>query len=308
MVLAAGLAAGLFVAPTALAQPPGGSSQAVDDNRALDNDGPKSFGPFERQQRFILHGADPGFEGGTVWFPKQSTGRPFPTILVMPGFLAFEGSVSWFGPLLASYGFLVLTMFSKTPFDSPVARNDQMAAAVQYLGKSKDYRDLVDTNQIGMVGWSYGGDAALHAAALKNPLPKAVVAFAPSSDKAMELDYQTPLDKVRVPAMMIGIDDDILCLLTDKYRERDKCALPAYRAIGGMQDKMFVQLSSSLMNHFEFILSNPVVAAYTVAWLIRFVQGRPDYNTFLCGGRPAGVAEIRSWLPSLPCAAPRPVR
>ena len=50
-----------------------------------------------------------GFGGGTIHYPSGTTGT-MAAIVVIPGFVSAESSIEWWGPKLASYGFVVMTI------------------------------------------------------------------------------------------------------------------------------------------------------------------------------------------------------
>ncbi|MEC3919985.1 poly(ethylene terephthalate) hydrolase family protein [Nocardia sp. CDC160] len=314
VALTVGLALGALVSPVAAAQPPDASPRS-----GVHTDGPSSPGPFEVEVGTIPFFSDPGFRGGTVWYPKRPPDKGngprdtrFPTILVMPGFLSFEGSTVWFGPRLASYGFFVVTLASNWPWDSPVARSDQLGKALGYLIRSKDFQGMIDTERVGLVGWSYGGGAVLHAAlgletgpttgskAGPTVQPTGIVALAPPSSGTMASHNSTTLAKVTTPTLTIGIENDFLCLFDD-HQDHGRCALPTYNALGA-SDKMFVQLPGTQLNHFEVMFPNPVVSAYTVAWLGHFVAKTADFDAFLCQSPPVWITGFDARIPDVPCA------
>ena len=62
-----------------------------------------------------------GFGGGT------STTRPdrdgtFGAIAISPGYTAYQSSIAWLGPRLASQGFVVFTIDTITTLDQPASR------------------------------------------------------------------------------------------------------------------------------------------------------------------------------------------
>ena len=60
-----------------------------------------------------------GFGGGTVYYPT-TTGR-YPVVAISPGFTASWSSISWLGPRLASWGFVVVGIETNSRWTSPPA-------------------------------------------------------------------------------------------------------------------------------------------------------------------------------------------
>ena len=54
-------------------------------------------------------------------------------IVVIPGFVSAESSIEWWGPKLASYGFVVMTIDTNSGFDQPGSRATQINNALDYL-------------------------------------------------------------------------------------------------------------------------------------------------------------------------------
>lgn len=77
-------------------------------------------GPFATASVNVPSGSGPGFNNGTVYYPTDTSQGSFGSIVVMPGFLAGQSQIAWYGPRLASHGFVVLTLDSKAPWDPQV--------------------------------------------------------------------------------------------------------------------------------------------------------------------------------------------
>ena len=75
-----------------------------------------------------------------------------------------------------------------------------ISAAARYLAK----QGIADSNRIAIVGWSYGGYAALQSAATEPSLYKAVVAIAPVTDLALAKTEAQDYTNYRETAAFIG--------------------------------------------------------------------------------------------------------
>ncbi len=74
-----------------------------------------------------------GFGGGTIYYPTTTSDGTFGGVAIAPGFTAYESSIAWLGPRLASQGFVVFTIDTDTTLDQPGQRADQIQAALDYL-------------------------------------------------------------------------------------------------------------------------------------------------------------------------------
>src|SRR6266699_2933625 len=121
----------------------------------------------------------PGFNDGIVCYPTDTSQGTFGAIAVMPGFVSPEGSIEWYGPRLASQGFVVFRLDSNNPFDFPGARRDQFLAALDYLTT----KSSVTPDRLAVMDWSMGGGGSLEAAVLR-PALKAAIGLARRSSRS----------------------------------------------------------------------------------------------------------------------------
>src|SRR4029077_2357539 len=83
---------------------------------------------------------------------------------IVPGYTALQSTISWYGPLLASNGFIVLTIDTNTILDLPPQRAQQQVTAMNYLRDSSAVRSKVDPARMAVAGHSMGGGGSLRAA------------------------------------------------------------------------------------------------------------------------------------------------
>ena len=104
-----------------------------------------------------------GFGGGQVYYP--TTAGTYPVIAISPGFTAYWSSLSWLGPRLASWGFVVVGIETITTLDQPASRGSQLRAALDWAVGSAPtaVRSRADTNRRGVAGHSMGGGGTIEA-------------------------------------------------------------------------------------------------------------------------------------------------
>lgn len=163
-------------------------------------------GPFE-YATIIVPSSVSGFGGGTIWYPTTDEhGEPFAPdvqfggVAVVPGYVSAESSIAWYGPKLASNGFVVITIATSSIFNFPTSRGEQLLAALDHLTGASDVAHLVDEDRLGVMGWSMGGGGALHAADIRPELRAAVPLAAWHDTK----DWST----VTVPTMLVSCEND----------------------------------------------------------------------------------------------------
>ena len=135
-------------------------------------------GPEKAHKTRVLPTDVTGFGGGTIFYPTNTQGRTVGAVVLAPGFTGLKGSVGWYGPALASQGFIVLNMDTLDTGDFPNARAAQIGAAVDYLKEAPVLKGRLDPSRIAVAGYSMGGGGALKLATT-HPELKAVLAFAP---------------------------------------------------------------------------------------------------------------------------------
>ncbi|MBL4795463.1 MAG: hypothetical protein JKY24_08195, partial [Pseudomonadales bacterium] len=89
-------------------------------------------GPFAVEELVVPSSAVDGFRGGRIFYPTNTTGT-MGGIAVVSGFIFPMSTIKWWGPLLASHGFVVFTLETNSPFDFPNSRASQLDAALDHL-------------------------------------------------------------------------------------------------------------------------------------------------------------------------------
>lgn len=121
------------------------------------------------------------FASATIFYPLTlSFDPPNGAIAFVPGFRATGANYEWWGPALASLGYIVLILDTNTPNDALAARSAALVAAVDFLIAENENSESpvsgkIDVDKIAIMGHSMGGGASLHAAAQMGDTVKAVV-------------------------------------------------------------------------------------------------------------------------------------
>ena len=74
----------------------------------------------------------PEYSGATLYYPVDIDG-PFSSLVLVPGFVSPQSTVSAWGPYLASHGIIVMTIGTNTLTDLPLDRANALLDAVQTL-------------------------------------------------------------------------------------------------------------------------------------------------------------------------------
>lgn len=256
--------------------------------RAMDLDSVASavVGPYVISTTSVASGN--GFGGGTIYAPTSTVHAPYGAVVVTPGFLMNQSTMAWYGPRLASQGFVVLTIDTLSSFDQPGARATQMLAALDWLGTSSPVADIVDPTRSALMGWSMGGGGTLDAA-LRRPTLDAVIALAP-------YESNTNFSAVKVPTLVVACQADAIAPVAQH-------AAPMYASLGGSLPRTFLEIAGA--DHFCVTSSNTnaaqrtVIARQSLGFLQRYVNDDSRYASLLCPAPAVGgvISDSRSGCP-----------
>lgn len=218
-----------------------------------------------------------GFGGGTVYYP--STAGTYPVIAIVSGYLSTWSSISWLGPRVASWGFVVVGIETNSTLDQPSSRGSQLRSALTWAVNSSPttVRSRIDANRQGVAGWSMGGGGSLEA--LKADTTgriKAAVPMAPwNSD--------TSWPEVNEPVAIVGGQSDTVAPVNSH-------SIPFYNSLAG--PKTYVELSGA--SHFFPNSDNRILSRVIVSWFKRWINEDTRFTQFTCGLNVSGVSSFRT--------------
>jgi dienelactone hydrolase len=237
--------------------------------------GPFAFGSFG-----VANAATPGFGAATIYYPTSRAEGRFGGVAIVPGFTGTQAAVSWLGPRLASNGFVVITLDTNGPFDSPASRGTQLLAALDYLTRSSTVTNRVDPTRLAVMGHSMGGGGALEAAKAR-PSLMATVPLSPwDSDRIWP--------EIVSPTLIVGAEKDTTAPV-------GTYAKPMFAGIPTVTKKAYLELNDA--GHSAVTMPSMDVARSSISWLKRFVDGDTRYDQFLCPGPPASPTGLPSAFP-----------
>lgn len=232
-----------------------------------------SQGPLPVSTTTVASSVD-GFGGGTIYYPSNISDE-VAAIAISPGFTARQSSIAWWGPILASHGFVVITIDTNSRFDQPDSRGRQLDSSLSYLINESNRSNSpisgrVDDSRLAAMGHSMGGGGSLRSAA-RNRL-SAAMPLAPFRVGGNDFD------QIRVPTMIMACENDVVAPVGVHAR-------PFYNRIPGSTDKVLLEInngSHSCANG-ESSGNRPLLSTYGVSWMKRFLDKDRRYNQFLCG-------------------------
>jgi fermentation-respiration switch protein FrsA (DUF1100 family) len=242
-------------------------------------------GPFSTDTENVSSFSASGFGGGTIHYPTDTSEGTFGGIAISPGYTASSSTMAWYGPRLASHGFVVFVIDTNSRYDQPNSRGRQLQAALDHLVDESDLDDVLDPDRLAVMGHSMGGGGSLYAVR-ENPDLKAAVPLTPwHTTKSWS--------SIEVPTMIIGAENDI----TASVRTH---SIPFYESLDDDLNRAYLELDGA--SHFAPNLPNDIIGKYSLSWLKRFVDNDERYDQFLCpppdsGGLGNPISDYRDSCP-----------
>ena len=215
-----------------------------------------------------------GFGGGTIHYPTGTTGT-MGVIAVVPGYVSYESSIEWWGPRLASHGFVVITIDTSSIYDQPNSRATQLNAALNYAidqsnSSGSPISGMIDPNRRGVIGWSMGGGGSLKLSA-DDPSIMAAIPQAPY------YSGRNNFDDITTPTLIIACENDTVASVSSH-------ASPFYRDIPSSTNKAFLEINGG--SHYcanSGYSDEDILGKYGIAWMKRYMDLDQRYTQFLCG-------------------------
>jgi predicted dienelactone hydrolase len=219
-----------------------------------------------------------GFGGGQVYYPTAA--GTYPVIAISPGFTARWSSLSWLGPRVASWGFVVVGIETNSIYDQPASRGNQLRAALDWAVSASApsaVRSRADSNRRGVAGHSMGGGGTLEA--LKDDTSgriRAGVAMTPwNTDKTWP--------EVTEAVAILGAENDSVAPVVSH-------SIPFYNSVQG--PKSYVELNNA--SHFAPNSSNPQLSRLIVSWFKRYLEQDARFTPFTCGFSGTAISDFRT--------------
>lgn len=263
--------------------------------QSLSGNGPHPYEAYTSRDRFNPDGfaiADNAFVFATIYYPTDAA-APLGAVVVCPGFTETQADIGWFGPLLASWGYAVLTMDTANTGDSPPQRATEIMAAVATL-KAENTRSesplfgKLDDSKIALMGHSMGGGGTLIAADAHSPELKAAIPITPYS--AGLGGGASAFPNITVPTLVIAGQSDVIAPVATN-------AWPFSQSIPATTNKAYIELAgephgvangsadgtcpSSSAFSGGCGTRHDLVGRFVISWLKLFMDGDQRYRQFL---------------------------
>jgi dienelactone hydrolase len=217
------------------------------------------------------------FGGGTAYYPDTS--GSYPIVAISPGYTGTWSSLSWIGPRLASWGFVVVGINTSNPFSlSQADRGTQLIAALNWAVSSSApsaVRTRADGSRRGVAGHSMGGGGSLEALSDSSNIQAAVPLAPYNTDKTWS--------EISEPVLIVGGENDSIAPVSSH-------SIPFYNSVRG--PKTYVEINNG--SHFFPQSSNGTTSRALVSWFKRYLNNDQRFAPFTCGFGGTAISDFRS--------------
>ena len=217
----------------------------------------------------------PNYYGATLYYPTDLDG-PFASLVLVPGYVSPEYTVSLWGPFLASHGIIVMTIGTNSLTDLPQDRAIALLDAVQTLQEENNRENSpvyqnIDLDKFSVGGHSMGGGGAQIAATLNTDL-KSVISLTPWIEPwLVNSDYLNH----SVPLLIISGEND-------STASPDEHANVHYQYTPNSTPKALYEVQNGSHSVGNYPTSaNNYMGKIVLAWLSNFLIGDECYYPLL---------------------------
>jgi len=217
----------------------------------------------------------PDYQGATLFFPVNEN-NTMKSIVLVPGYQATQTSVTSWARYLASRGFIAMTIGTNLLGDNPTLRATALIDGMETIRKENNRTasplfGRIDTNSIGVGGWSMGGGGAQLSAKMDTRV-KVILAIAPWLGR--DINFISDLNH-STPVIIISGQDDAIAppeLHSDIH----------YTSTPNSTNKLLIEISGG--NHFTPL--NPSTGKGDIgntayAWLKMYLENDDCYCKML---------------------------
>lgn len=236
---------------------------------------------------YELPGITMGYDSAIVYYPTQGSGA-YPAVTMSGGWTNTKEDMEWICIDLVEAGFIVLAFTPQRrilalPFIWERGHNRAYETLEdENIRSDSPIRGKVNTDKIGMCGFSMGGGGVINAANNNVTGVKATVAMAPwevCTFRPME-DCDTQSDAIGTPVFIFGGTNDRLAL--------DEKVSQMFDTLPSSTERILAIFDG--MNHYDMFgmefFKGPErdeVATYMIAFLKVYLERDPSYQDILSG-------------------------
>ncbi len=211
----------------------------------------------------------------TIFYPTDRQSGSFGLFVLCPGFVSTAALYSGIAQRIASHGFVVAVVSTKSLIDQPKARGEQIIAVMKaVIAQNKvqavAYAGQVDDTRVAIGGHSAGGSGTFYAAA-SQPQLKALVGLMPGEPGT----NFAPFAGIRIPTLLLTGSIDALAngWAHPYFAQLDPTVPAAQIELAGIGHLSLWTTATKA--------SQARIAKYVTAWVKRFVDDDTRYTPFV---------------------------
>jgi dienelactone hydrolase len=243
-----------------------------------------------------------------IYYPSGAT-APFASIAIVPGYLSAESTIADWGPFLASWGIVTMTIGTSNQTtgapDTGVDQNARSAALLDALvtlrgentRSGSPLNGKLDTSRQGVAGWSKGGGGTL-ITANTTPTLKAVFAMEPWNVNLSAQVGTYPNDTV--PTLIFAGTSDPLAgppMPATQYDSIPTTTPKMLYEVTNGNHSVSTSPTNSTTDGAPDTQSTPNVARFGLSWLKVYLECDPRFYQFLKVSAPSDATLFESTLP-----------
>jgi hypothetical protein len=246
-------------------------------------------------EKYSMGLEDPAYKNGMIYYPKDAT-PPFAAVSFSLGFLENRSQLEWWGPVLASHGFVSFHNDPNTIGDVPGQRAEDLAAQVKKLIAENSrsggpLENKIDLKRLGLMGHSMGGGGTLIAGNTLGDMVAALVPLQPWSNPGIDGPTSiTAFPNIKAPTLIIGAQNDAVASVADH-------AVPFYGTI--KVSKAYAEVKGA--DHMIGTTSGSVAvrtlqARLALAWMKIYLESDKRYEEYIYGSKATEVmSQLTVW-------------
>jgi hypothetical protein len=270
---------------------PGGSGNFPRADEAVNVD---MTGPY-KTATYEMGLDDPAYQNGKIYYPTDAK-PPFAAVSFALGFIENRSQLEWWGPVLASHGFVSFHNDPTTSLDVPGQRAEDLTAQVKKLiaentRSGSPLMGKLDLTRLGLMGHSMGGGGTLIAGNTLKDMVAALVPLQPWSNPLIDgATSITSFPSITAPTLILGAENDAVASVADH-------AVPFYGTIKATKAYAEVKGADHMIGTTSgSVQVRTLQARLALAWLKIYLEDDKRYEDFIYGAKASEVmSQLTVW-------------
>lgn len=238
---------------------------------------------------------DPAYQNGKIYYPTDAK-PPFAAVSFALGFIENRSQLEWWGPVLASHGFVSFHNDPTTSLDVPAQRAEDLTAQIKKLMAENarsggPLQGKIDLQRLGVMGHSMGGGGTLIAGNSLRDIVRALVPLQPWSNPLIDgAGSITAFPNITAPTLIIGAENDAVASVADH-------AVPFYGTIKVKKAYAEVKGADHMIGTTSGSMAvRTLQARLALAWLKIYLEDDKRYDEFIYGAKASEVmSQLTVW-------------